>query len=182
LPAPDIEVELLVAMVDDHNRKMHWGHGWGVHVTLARPRSRGRVSLASPDTTRPPLIDPRYFSHPEDMPTLVAGTRKVLDIANAPALAPFRGQPLYDVDPTSEQDIEREIRRSADTEYHPCGTCRMGPPGDPDAVVDAALRVRGLRGLRVVDASVMPAITSANTNAPTIMIAERAADLVRHDR
>jgi len=178
LPAADIEAEFVIGIVDDHNRKMHFGHGYTLHVTVARPQSRGQVTLASADPGAPPRIDPRYFSHPDDMATLVAGTRKALQVMNAPALAPFRGKMLYPVDADDNADIEREIRRSADTEYHPAGTCRMGPAGDTMAVVDAQLRVHGIEGLRVVDASIMPTVTTGNTNAPTIMVAEKAVDLI----
>jgi choline dehydrogenase-like flavoprotein len=102
-----------------------------------------------------------------------------LKIMNAAPLAAFRGKMLYPLDADDLPAIERELRRSADTEYHPCGTCRMGPATDPMAVVDAQLRVRGIDGLRVVDASIMPTLTGGNTNAPTIMIGEKAVDLIR---
>ncbi len=179
LHAPDIELLFIVGIVDDHNRKLHLGHGYSLHVTLARPRSRGEVRLAAPDPRVPLAIDPRYFSHPDDMPTLVAGVQRAMGIMAAPALAPFRGPMLRAVDAADPADIEREIRRSGDTEYHPVGTCRMGPDPAAGAVVDASLRVHGVQGLRVADASVMPALTTGNTNAPTIMIGEKASDLVR---
>jgi choline dehydrogenase-like flavoprotein len=182
LPAPDIETEFVVGMVDDHNRKMHLGHGYTLHVTVARPKSRGQVTLASTDPSAPMRIDPRYFSHPDDMATLVAGTRKAMQVMNGPAMAPFRGRMVYPFNADDEADIEREIRRSADTEYHPVGTCRMGPASDPSAVVDAELRVHGIDGLRVVDASIMPTLIGGNTNAPTIMIGEKAAHLIRGRR
>ena len=127
LERSDIETEFVVALVDDHNRKSHLGHGFTLHVTLARPQSRGQVTLAGSDPRAPLRIDPRYFSHPEDMPTLVAGTRKALAIINAAPMDPYRGKMLYPLDAKDPAGIERELRRSADTEYHPCGTCRMGP-------------------------------------------------------
>lgn len=178
LPAPDIELTFVVAMVDDHNRKMHWGHGYTLHVTVARPGSRGSVRLASPDHRAAPLIDPRYFSHPDDMAAMVAGARRALAVMNAPALAAYRGPMVYPFNADDLQALERDIRRCSDTEYHACGTCRMGPATDPSAVVDAELRVHGLQGLRVVDASVMPTLTTGNTNGPTIMIAEKAASFL----
>ncbi len=177
---PAIQLELVIGIVDDHNRKMHLGHGYSLHVTLMRPKSRGQVTLADANPSTPPNIDAKYFSHADDMPLMVEGTRKALQIMDAPALAPFRGKLLFPIDKNSDADIERELRRSADTEYHPCGTCPMGPASDPMAVVDAELRVHGLTGLRVVDASIMPTLIGGNTNAPTIMIGERAADLIRH--
>ncbi len=182
LPAPDIQLELAIAIVDDHSRKMHLGHGYTLHVTLVRPKSRGEVRLASTDPRTPLRIDPRYFSHPDDMTTLVTGTSMALKIMNASALAPFRGEMLYPADADDRDAIERTIRRCADTEYHPCGTCRMGPAGDPQSVVDAELRVHGIDGLRVADASIMPTLIGGNTNAPTIMIGEKAVDMIRGGR
>ena len=179
LHAPDIQLALVVGMVDDHNRKLHLGHGYSLHVTLSRPASRGEVRLRGPDARTPLAIDPRYFSHPDDMPILVAGVQRALGVMNASALDAYRGPMLYPVRGDDPIDIEREIRRRSDTEYHPCGTCRMGRSDDPQSVVDAELRVHGMAGLRVADASIMPALITGNTNAPTIMIAEKAADLVR---
>ena len=179
LHASDIELEFVVAMVEDHSRKLHWGYGFGLHVTLARPRSRGEVRLASADARESMVIDPRYFSDPDDMPRLVRGVQKSLDIMNDAALAPWRGRMLSPLRADDPQAIERELRRSADTEYHPVGTCRMGPASNPDAVVGPDLRVHGVDGLRVADASIMPNITTGNTNAPSIMIGEKCADLLR---
>ncbi|TAL73439.1 MAG: glucose-methanol-choline oxidoreductase [Rhodanobacter sp.] len=176
---PDIELEFLSAIVDDHNRKLHWGHGVGLHVTLLRPRSRGQVRLASSDARVAPLIDPRYFSHPGDLPQLVRGVQRALPIMDAAPLAPWRGAMLTPIRADDPDGIARVLRDSADTEYHPVGTCRMGPAGDSGAVVDAGLKVHGIDGLRVADASIMPTITGGNTNAPTFMIAEKCADLVR---
>jgi choline dehydrogenase-like flavoprotein len=175
---PDIELEFIVGMVDDHNRKTHLGHGYSLHVVLARPQSRGSVRLASRDPATPPRIDPAYFSHPADMPLLVKGVQRAMEVMMAAPFDDHRGPMLYPVKAGDVADIEREIRRSADTEYHPVGTCRMGPDDDPMAVVDAELRVRGIEHLRVVDASVMPILTGGNTTAPTIMIAEKAVDMI----
>ncbi len=178
-PAPEIELELIVGMVDNHNRNLHLGHGYSLHVTLMRPASRGSVRLASPDARQAPLIDPNYFGDARDMPTLVAGVQQALGIMDAPALDAWRGPMLYPVSANDPQSIESEIRRSGDTEYHPCSSCRMGPRTDSQAVVDAELRVHGIQALRVVDASIMPAVTTGNTNGPTLMIAEKAAELIR---
>lgn len=178
----DMEMELIVGIGDDHGRKLHLGHGYSAHLLLARPKSVGEVRLTSPDTRVPPAIDPKYFSHPYDMATLVKGTQVALDIMHAPAFDPYRGEMLVHYDRDDSDQIEATLREHADTEYHPCGTARMGPDGDPMAVVDPTLRVRGVEGLRIADASVMPAITSNNIHAPVIMIGERCAELIRRDR
>ena len=179
LHAPDIQLALTVGIVDDHARKRHRSHGYSLHVTLSRPKSRGEVRLVSADARTPLAIDPRYLSDPDDLPTLVEGVQRAMAIMQAPALRAWRGPMLYPVDASDPADIAREIRRSADTEYHPSGTCRMGPASDPLAVVDHELRVHGIDALRVVDASIMPALTTGNTNAPVIMIAEKAAGQLR---
>jgi len=176
----DMEMELIVGIGDDHGRKLHLGHGYSAHLLLARPRSRGEVRLASPDTRAAPLIDPRYFSHPYDMETLVKGTQVALDIMNSRAFDRYRGEMLIRYDRDDPRQIEETLRDHADTEYHVCGTCRMGPDDDPMAVVDAQLRVRGVERLRIADASVMPTVTSNNIHAPVIMIGERCADMIRH--
>ena len=177
----DMEMELIVGIADDHGRKLHLGHGYSAHLLLARPRSIGEVRLASADTRVDPLIDPRYFSDPYDMETLVKGTQIALDIMSGPAFDRFRGDMLIHYDRDDPSQIEQTLREYADTEYHPCGTAKMGPDADPMAVVDARLRVRGIEGLRVADASVMPAITSNNIHAPVIMIGEKCADMIRQD-
>lgn len=176
----DMEMELIVGIADDHGRKQHLGHGYSAHLLLARPKSTGEVRLASPDTRVPPLIDPRYFSHPYDMETLVKGTQIALDIMNSAEFDPYRKDMLIRYDRDDPQQIEETLRDHADTEYHPCGTCRMGPDGDPMAVVDPELRVRGIDGLRIADASVIPRVTSNNIQAPVVMIGEKCADLIRN--
>jgi len=126
-----------------------------------------------------PLIDPAFFKDPEDINTLVAGTQLGLDIMNSEALKPYRGKMIYPVDRNRIDEIRNFLRDHSDTEYHPVGTCKMGPASDPLAVVDAHLKVHGLQNLRVIDASVMPNLVTGNTNAPTIMIAEKGVDLLR---
>lgn len=175
----DMEMELIVGIGDDHGRKLHLGHGYSAHLLLARPKSVGEVRLASPDTRVAPLIDPRYFSHPYDMETLVKGTQIALDIMNSSPFDPYRGEMLIRYDRDDPAQIEEVLRSHADTEYHVCGTAKMGPESDPMAVVDAQLRVRGVEGLRIADASVMPRVTSNNINAPVIMIGEKCADTIR---
>jgi len=176
---PDIQLALCTAIVDDHTRKAHWGHGYTVHATLMRPYSRGRLTLRSADPDAAPRIDAALLSDPRDVDALAAGMRLAHGIGQQSALSPYRGAMLYPFERDERAAVEAFLARHSDTEYHPVGTCRMGPAQDPDAVVDASLRVHGLEGLRVVDASVMPQVVSGNTNAPTIMIAEKAADLIR---
>jgi choline dehydrogenase len=176
----DMEMELIVAIADDHNRRMHLGHGYSAHLLLSRPKSTGEVRLAGPDTRVPPLIDPRYFSHAYDMETLVKGTQIALDIMNSRAFDPYRGEMIIPYDREDPLQIEATLREHADTEYHLCGSCKMGPATDAMAVVDARLRVRNIDSLRIADASVMPCVTSNNINAPVIMIGEKCADMIRH--
>jgi len=176
---PNIQLALCTGIVDDHARKMHWGHGYTLHVTLMRPKSRGSVTLASRDPMDKPLIDPAFFKEKEDLQTLMAATQMGLRIMQSDGLAAYRGEMLYPFDANNPAQVENFLRDHSDTEYHPVGTCKMGPAHDPLAVVDSELRVHGLQGLRVIDASVMPHLVSGNTNAPTIMIAEKGVDFIR---
>jgi choline dehydrogenase-like flavoprotein len=178
---PDLQLHFVIGMVDDHNRRYHWGHGMSCHSCPLRPKSRGTVRLASKDMRDAPVVDPRFLSHEDDLETLVRGFKLVRRIFAQPAFAQFGGadpkRELYYADVRTDDEIRAAIRAHADTIYHPVGTCRMG--SDERAVVDTELRVRGVDGLRVVDASVMPTLVSGNTNAPVVMIAERASDLIR---
>ena len=179
LDKPDLQFHFVIGMVDNHNRTTHFGHGYSLHACVLNPKSVGSVRLASSDTADAPLIDPQFLSHPDDIATLKRGFKSMRAILNAPAFAGMRGKELYTQDLLEDDDLalEMAIRDRADTIYHPVGTCKMGV--DDLSVVDPQLRVRGATGLRVVDASVMPRLVSGNTNAPTIMIAEKAADLIR---
>jgi len=174
---PDVQLHFVVGKVIDHSRKKTLGHGYSCHVCLLRPKSRGFVELQSADPAAAPLIDPKFFDAPEDLDTMVNGFRLTKRILEAPALAPIRGRDVITESVETETQIRDVLRNRADTVYHPVGTCRMGI--DADAVVDPDLRVRGIDGLRVVDASIMPTLVGGNTNAPTIMIGEKAADLIR---
>ncbi|NBX15414.1 MAG: glucose-methanol-choline oxidoreductase, partial [Betaproteobacteria bacterium] len=175
---PNIQLALCTAIVDDHTRKQHWGHGYSLHVTLMRPKSRGSVTLQSKNPLDKPLIDPAFLDHPDDLKTLVQGTQMGLDVMQSAALKPYRGPMIHEAQRNNVAQLEAFLRQNSDTEYHPVGTCKMGAASDTMAVVDAHLLVHGLQGLRVVDASIMPDLVTGNTNAPTIMIAEKAADMI----
>jgi choline dehydrogenase-like flavoprotein len=180
LERPDLQLHFCAAIVDDHNRHMHWGHGYSLHVCVLRPHSRGSVTLASADARTAPVIDPRFFSDPRDLDLLVDGAKMARRILDSPSLALHGGRELYTHPGQSEAELRRTIAEHADTIYHPVATCRMG--GDAASVVDPQLRVRGVNGLRIVDASVMPTLIGGNTNAPTVMIGERAAELIAASR
>lgn len=177
LARPDVQLHFVISVVDDHARKLHMGYGFSCHVCALHPWSRGTVSLQSGDPLAAPAIDPRYLSDERDMQVMIKGAKLARAIMQAPALARYRHKELYLPETLSDADWQDHIRARADTIYHPVGTCKMGV--DEMAVVDPELRVHGIEGLRVVDASVMPRLLGGNTNAPTIMIAEKAADLLR---
>jgi len=177
-PAPDIQIEFVIGLVDDHARKLRLGHGYSVHASLMRPQSRGTVKLANSKATSAPLIDPNYLDDPQDLATLVSGLQHALDILESAAFDGVRGKMVYPLDRNNKEQLIEFIRAKSDTEYHPVGTCKMGTDDDDMAVVDNQLRVRGIAKLRVVDASIMPQLITGNTNAPTIMIAEKAADMI----
>ena len=178
LDRPDIQLHFVISIVDDHARKLYRGYGFSCHVCVLRPHSAGRVFLESADPTAQPGIDPQFLADDRDLDVLVKGAKLTRSILEAPALSPYRHEEIYTQDNMSDAEWESHIRARADTVYHPVGTCKMGV--DDMAVVDSALRVRGVEGLRVVDASIMPTLIGGNTNAPTIMIAEKAADMIRH--
>jgi len=177
LDRPDLQLHFCVGIVDDHARKLHWGYGFSCHVCVLRPQSRGRVGLRSADPLAAPLIDPAYLSDARDLQLLVQGAQQMREILLRSPLQPWRGTPLFDEQLQGQAAWEQLVRSRADTIYHPVGTCRMG--ADEGAVVDAQLRVHGLAGLRVADASIMPTLIGGNTNAPSIMIGERAAAWLR---
>ncbi|ASI90508.1 MULTISPECIES: GMC family oxidoreductase [Vibrio] len=176
---PDLEFVFVVAVVDDHARKIHMSHGFSSHVTLLRPKSTGTVTLNSADPYDVPSIDPAFFQEPDDMRVMIKGWKKQYQMLQSEAFDDVRGASFYPVDPDDDAAIEQDIRNRADTQYHPIGTCKMGTSDDPEAVVDSELSVYGMDNLRVVDASVMPTLVGGNTNAPTIMIAEKIADVIK---
>ncbi|WP_350015973.1 choline dehydrogenase [Rhodanobacter sp. IGA1.0] len=175
----DLQFHFVPALLDDHGRHRLPGYGYTLHACYLHPRSRGRLRLHSADPAQPIAIHANYLGDPEghDLKLMIEAARLSREILDQPAFAPHRGAPVF---PERRIDTDAEytdfIRRKAETIYHPVGTCRMG--NDDHAVVDSELRVRGIDGLRVVDASVMPALPTGNTNAPTIMIAERASALL----
>jgi choline dehydrogenase-like flavoprotein len=176
LARPDLQLHFVIGIVDDHLRKIRLPFGYSCHVCVLRPQSRGSVGLNTASPTSAPRIDPQFLAEARDAELLRKGARIMERVLEAPALTPWRGRRYYEHD-GSDAALMADIRARADTIYHPVGTCAMGT--DPMAVVDPALKVRGIEGLRVVDASVMPRIIGGNTNAPTIMIAEKAVDLIR---
>jgi choline dehydrogenase len=181
LETPDIQFHFQPLSADKPGLEMHPYSGVTLSVCQLRPESRGHIAVRSPDPMAYPAIHPNYLATKLDQETAVAGMRVGRDLAGAKAMAPFvvrerlPGEAAH-----SDDDLLDAARAISQTIYHPVGTCKMGP--DPMAVVDERLRVHGMTGLRVVDASIMPVITSGNTNAPTIMIAEKASDMIREDR
>lgn len=176
---PDLQLHFVPAVLEDHGRTKVKQPGFSGHVCVLRPESRGTVRLRSPNSADAPLIDPQFFADERDMAVMKKGVRLLHRILTAP---PLNDHALKDRHATPLDDdsaLETLIRNRADTVYHPVGTARMG--SDAHAVCDPNLRVRGVEGLYVADASVMPKIVSGNTNAPSIMIGERCADFVKAD-
>lgn len=174
---PDLQLHFVIGKLVDHGRKTVFGHGYSCHVCLLRPVSRGSLTLASADPMAAPLIDPNFLGERDDVERLVRGFKVMRRILSQPALAGFGGrESAASAQAQTDAEIEQFIRGHADTIYHPVGTCRMGP-GEMD-VVDAQLRVKGIEGLRVADASIMPRVISGNTNAPVITIGEKAAEMI----
>jgi choline dehydrogenase-like flavoprotein len=178
LSRPDIQLHFVIGLVDDHARKRHFTTGYSLHICVLRPRSRGTVGLRSADPISPPRLDPQFLSDAGDLETLLQAVKIGRRIMEAPPFRALAPKDIYTADVRDDEGLRDAIRKRADTIYHPVGTCRMGAADDPLAVVDPSLKVRGLEGLYVVDASVMPTLVGGNTNAPTIMIAERAAELL----
>ncbi len=176
LPAPDLQFHFGAAYYLNHGFTRVNGHGFTIGPTLIRPQSRGRISIKSNNPFDPPSIEPNYLASETDMRTLVDGVKLATELAHTKALSEYRGAAVCEKLET-EAEITEHIRSTVETIYHPVGTCKMG--NDSMAVVDAELRVRGVEGLRVVDASIMPEIVGGNPNAVVIMLAEKAADLIR---
>jgi choline dehydrogenase-like flavoprotein len=164
-------------MADNHGRTRHLGHGFGCHVCLLRPKSRGSVMLNSADPTAPPRIDPKFYDQADDLEVMVRGFKMTRRIMDAEPLAKWRIAEMYSENVRTDDEIRMILRNRSDTVYHPVGTARMGT--DEGAVVDPELCVIGVEGLRVVDASIMPTLVGGNTNAPSIMIGEKGAHMIR---
>jgi choline dehydrogenase len=182
LTRPDVQFHLATLSSDMAGSPVHTFSGFTLSVCQLNPESRGRIRPRSPDPLAAPSIHPNYLSTPHDRATAVAGVRLARRLAATRALSPYvAGEYRPGADAVSDEQLLEFARDRGATIFHPAGTCRMGPPGDPLAVVDAELRVHGVDALRVVDCSVMPTLVSGNTNAPVIMIAEKAADLILRD-
>lgn len=176
IEAPDAQFVFVVGVVDDHARKVNLGHGYSCHITVTRPESKGEVKLNSRNPEDTLAINPNFFGDQKDMDVMMRAAKTMQNVLEGKPFDRIRGKMLYSVANGNDEQLEKDIRNRADTQYHPVGTCKMGH--DSMAVVDDELRVHGIEGLRVVDASIMPKLVSGNTNAPTIMIAEKASDLM----
>jgi choline dehydrogenase len=176
-PAADVQFHLAPVHIVDEGMSDPEEHGVWVSPCLLTPHSRGSVRLASSDPTAKPIVHNHFYSEGDDMQRMIEAMRLTLDICSQPALRPYCAVPFTTPDGDSDEALRAHVARTTFSIYHPVGTCRMGQ--DADAVLDEQLRVNGIEGLRVVDASVMPAVPRGNTNAPTIAVAERAAEVIR---
>ncbi len=180
LDRPDLQIHTVLAMMQNHGKTAIAKDGFTFHVCQLRPESRGKVGLKSADPMDDPTILANYLSTEEDRRALREGVRMMRKVAAQPALKPYvSAEYAPGADVQSDDELDAWIRRTAETTYHPVGTAKMGLASDPMAVVDAECRVHGIAGLRVIDASVMPNLIGGNTNAPTIMIAEKVSDAIR---
>ncbi|TIS42505.1 GMC family oxidoreductase [Mesorhizobium sp.] len=174
---PDIQMHFLPAYVIDHGRVRVAGHGMTLNTAYLRPESRGYVTLASADPMAEPLIDPDYMSHPNDWRHSIDGFKLAREILDQPSFRKlYKAEHLPGKEIRTDEQMAAYIRQWAKTDFHPAGTCKMGK--DETAVVDVDLKVHGVEGLRVIDASIMPTLVSGNTNAPSIMIGERGVDAI----
>ena len=177
LETPDLQFHFITALMYDHTRVKGDRHGFMTHVCQLRPQSRGYITLKSADPLSAPIIQPNYLEAEEDRRAMREGVKLAREVFAQASFDPYRGPELMPgAHVTKDDQIDAFIRKTAETIYHPVGSAKMGTDGE--SVVDPQLRVHGLEGLRVVDASVMPALVSGNTNAPTIMIAEKASDMI----
>jgi choline dehydrogenase len=179
-PAPDVQFHVAPLQIVDEGMRDPEAHGVWVSPCLLTQASRGTVRLASNDPSAKPIIHNAFYTAGDDMERMLAGLRLAMEICSQPAMRPYCAEPFNTPAGEGEEALRAHVQRTTFAIYHPVGTCRMGE--DADAVVDPHLRVNGVEGLRVVDASVMPVVPRGNTNAPTIALAERAADLILHGR
>ena len=177
LDRPDIQLGFTPALRTSTGRKVTYGHGISMNASILRPKSRGTIGISDADSFSTPVIDPNFFSVEDDLDTMVRAVKFGRQIMGNPAFDPYRGEELKPGKGVqTDEQYAQYVRDNSATVYHPVGTCAMGV--GEDAVVDPELRVKGLQGLRVVDASVMPRLVGGNTNAPTMMIAEKASDII----
>jgi len=179
LEVPDLQMHFVAAIMYDHARENADRHGFSTHVCLLRPESKGFVGLKSNDPFEHAFIQANYLSAESDLTAMREGVKAVRKVLGQKAMDPYRGPELRPgAYIQSDEEIDDWVRKNAETIYHPVGTCKMGMANDEMAVVDSELKVKGVEGLRVVDASVMPTLIGGNTNAPTMMIAEKASDMI----
>ncbi|NMH61311.1 GMC family oxidoreductase [Alteromonas ponticola] len=180
---PDIQFHFLPAILNDHGRRSVYGYGFGLHVCCLYPKSKGFIGLQSNHPADHPLIEPNYLAEEHDRKVMIEAVRLARKILQSEPFAKFKGTEwLPGEKAQTDEQILAFIREKAETIYHPIGTCKMGRDDDPMAVVTPELKVRGVEGLRVVDASVMPSLVGGNTNAPTVMIAERVVDMIKAEQ
>lgn len=172
----DLQCHFFSGIVQDHGNTLHAKRGYSAQVYVLDPASRGQVEIASADPQAPLSIVPNYFADPNDLRRTRQGLKRLQHLLEAPAFAALGAKPVMDISGMDDTQIDTFVRTNADTAYHPVGTCRMGV--DQNAVVDPTLKVRGISGLRIADASIMPRLISSNTNPAAIMIGIRAADLI----
>lgn len=177
---PNLQLHFVVALVDNHARTMHTGHGISCHVCLLNPKSRGTIKISGPSIDDPLLIDPDFYGDESDLEEMVQGFKLTQKLMQSNAFKSMIKEDLFTANVQTDEEIRQVLRDRSDTVYHPVGSCKMGI--DDMAVVDPRLRVYGIQNLRVVDASIMPKVVNGNTNAPAIMIAEKAVDMIRQDQ
>ena len=177
---PNLQLHFVVALVDNHARTMHMGHGISCHVCLLNPKSRGTIKISGASIDDPLLIDPNFYDDESDLEEMVKGFKLTQKLMQSNAFKDIIKKDLFTADVQTDEEIRHILRERSDTVYHPVGSCKMGV--DDMAVVDARLRVYGIQNLRVVDASIMPTVVNGNTNAPAIMIAEKAVAMIRQDQ
>lgn len=177
---PNLQLHFVIALVDNHARTLHTGHGISCHVCLLNPKSRGTIKISGPSIDDPLLIDPNFYGEESDLEEMVKGFKLTQTLMQSEAFKSMIKEDLFTANVRTDEEIRQVLRDRSDTVYHPVGSCKMGV--DEMAVVDPRLRVYGIQNLRVVDASIMPKVVNGNTNAPAIMIAEKAVDMIHQDQ